>query len=56
MSPDRRQANPKNNPLGLKPKSYQPTKAELLERVHIPTTPEQLAKLVTRNLRYPQKP
>ena len=56
MSPERSRVKSKQNPLGLKPKSYQPTKAELRERVHIPTTPEQLAKLVTKNLRYPHKP
>ena len=28
----------------VKPRSYQPSRAELREKIHIPTTPEQLAK------------
>ena len=32
----------------VKPKSYQPTRSELREKIHIPTTPEQLAKAVVQ--------
>ena len=32
--------------IELVPNDYQPTKPELAERVHIPTTPEALAKAV----------
>ena len=30
----------------VKPRSYQPTKAELKERAYLPTTPERAAKAV----------
>ena len=30
----------------VKPRSYQPTKAELQERAYLPTTPERAAKAV----------
>ena len=31
----------------VKPRSYQPTKAELEEKLYVPATPEQVAKAVT---------
>ncbi len=37
--------------LILKPRNFQPTVADLKEKVYIPTTPEQLAKLVTKTLK-----
>ncbi len=33
-------------PVKVKPRSYQPTKAELEERAYLPTTPERAAKAV----------
>ena len=34
----------KDSVVKVKPKSYQPSRSELREKIHIPTTPEQLAK------------
>ena len=34
----------------VKPRSYQPTKAELREELHIPTTLEHLTRLVTKTV------
>ena len=34
----------------LLPKTYHPTKAEQEEQVHVPSTPEALAKAVTRSV------
>ena len=34
----------------IKPSSYQPTKAELEADVSIPTTPERLARCITRQV------
>ncbi|MCY3773558.1 MAG: hypothetical protein OXG98_16250 [Gemmatimonadetes bacterium] len=35
----------------LKRSTYQPTKAELEEEIHIPTTPEKLAKALGRKVK-----
>ena len=37
--------------LKVKPRSYQPTKAELEEDLSVPTTPEHLAKCITRTVK-----
>ena len=37
--------------LKVRPRSHQPTKAEMNEDVTIPTTPEHLAKCLTRTVR-----
>ena len=34
----------------VKPRSYQPSRAELREKIHIPTTPEQLAKAMVQTV------
>ena len=45
----------KKRSLELKSKDYEPTETELEERVHIPTTPEELARFVTRSLQDPKR-
>lgn len=37
--------------LKVRPRSHQPTKAEMNEDVTIPTTPEHLAKCLTRTVK-----
>lgn len=37
--------------LKVKPRSYQPTKAELEEDLSVPTTPERLAKCITKSVK-----
>ena len=47
-----KEKDPKEKPkrglptVKVKPRSYQPTKAELQERAYLPTTPERAAKAV----------
>ena len=35
-----------DRPVKVKPRSYQPTKAEIQERAYLPTTPDRAAKAV----------
>ncbi|MCY3675703.1 MAG: hypothetical protein OXH65_13030 [Paracoccaceae bacterium] len=35
----------------VKPHDYQPNKAELEEKIHVPTTPEKLAKAVLQQVK-----
>ena len=38
----------KSKTITVKPNSYQPSKAELEEKVHIHATPEHLGKIITK--------
>ena len=40
----------KDSVVEVKAKSYQPSRPELREKIHIPTTPEQLAKAVVQSV------
>ena len=41
----------KKRELKVKPFEYQPSKAELEEEIHIPTTPENLLRAVVRDVK-----
>ena len=41
--------------LRVRPRSYQPSKSEMREDVTIPTTPEHLAKCLTRTVKIKEK-
>ena len=48
MKGRRNGANPKNRPtVKVKPRSYQPKKSELEERVYLPTSPERAARAIS---------
>ncbi|MCY4307734.1 MAG: hypothetical protein OXC57_05585 [Rhodobacteraceae bacterium] len=40
----------KGKEIRVKPRDYQPCKAELEEKIHIPTTPEELARAVLQQV------